>query len=383
MEDTFTPEAIDSDGCLQPTGREPTGMQPLPESSFRTRLIEEVQRKLQRAVNSSSQKQDLLRNLFTDVVLEVDNRARGLLYGDVQQLEEAAVHGGGKSSLCFYEILAEHYSQKPTDGELLLPLFNALWSQTFTNQIFAMLLHQWLFEFPASHAEEIQRRSRAFLNGIEELFWLDVQANTKRFTSLFTFVASKVALVPSRFSKLPPQPQKDLVQTVSRFFFFYEHPSRLASLLDHLPMSVSSPFIGGPNDIFVTELTNQLQRIKVEPVLLRYLDCTKSLKGVELRTSTSIRLQVALYSMASPGGPLFPTRAVRHYAKSALDHLFPVGRRFRTVISLGFRLLHPAYWPGSFFNFIKSVGEVLSHWMNRLWGTQNRQYDQVAQQKQA
>lgn len=44
--------------------------------------------------------------------------------------------------------------------------------------------------------------------------------------------------------------------------------SRLASLLDHLPMSVSSPFIGGPNDIFVTELTNQVRH----PSPSTYLD---------------------------------------------------------------------------------------------------------------
>lgn len=46
--------------------------------------------------------------------------------------------------------------------------------------------------------------------------------------------------------------------------------------------------------------------------------------GLELRMTTSTRLKTCLYSFTSPGGPMYPTRAVRHAAWDALDFLFPV-----------------------------------------------------------
>lgn len=46
--------------------------------------------------------------------------------------------------------------------------------------------------------------------------------------------------------------------------------------------------------------------------------------GMELRMTTSTRLKTCLYSFTSPGGPMYPTRAVRHAAWESLDFLFPV-----------------------------------------------------------
>ena len=40
--------------------------------------------------------------------------------------------------------------------------------------------------------------------------------------------------------------------------------------------------------------------------------------------ATSTRLKTCLYSFTSPGGPMYPTRTVRHAAWDALDLLFPV-----------------------------------------------------------
>ncbi|XP_006363383.2 uncharacterized protein [Solanum tuberosum] len=99
--------------------------------------------------------------------------------------------------------------------------------------------------------------------------------------------------------------------------------------------------------------SNQLQKLKVESVLLHYLSQLKVLQGLELRMATSTRLRTCLYSFTSPGAPMYPTRAVRHAAWDALDLLYPVGRYPRHIISLFFRLLYPWYWP-SFWNFIKS-----------------------------
>lgn len=98
----------------------------------------------------------------------------------------------------------------------------------------------------------------------------------------------------------------------------------------------------------------QLQKLKVEPVLLHYFSCLKVLQGTvswhpplslifrplislspicgrikmcagqELRIATSTRLKTSLYSFTSPGGPMYPTRAVRHAAWDALNFHFPV-----------------------------------------------------------
>lgn len=40
--------------------------------------------------------------------------------------------------------------------------------------------------------------------------------------------------------------------------------------------------------------------------------------------TTNTRLKACLYSFTSPGGPMYPTRIVRHAAWDALDLLFPV-----------------------------------------------------------
>jgi hypothetical protein len=53
--------------------------------------------------------------------------------------------------------------------------------------------------------------------------------------------------------------------------------------------------------------------------------------GMELRMTTSTRLKTCLYSFTSPGGPMYPTRAVRHAAWEALDFLFPVSFFFYVV----------------------------------------------------
>lgn len=42
--------------------------------------------------------------------------------------------------------------------------------------------------------------------------------------------------------------------------------------------------------------------------------------------ATSTRLKTCLYSFTSPGGPMYPTRVVRHAAWDALDLLFPVSK---------------------------------------------------------
>nr|XP_009801707.1 PREDICTED: uncharacterized protein LOC104247394 isoform X2 [Nicotiana sylvestris]XP_009801708.1 PREDICTED: uncharacterized protein LOC104247394 isoform X2 [Nicotiana sylvestris] len=183
---------------------------------------------------------------------------------------------------------------------------------------------------------------------------------------VFQYLLEEVALVPDRLKKIPLQAQRDLFLLLSRFIFLYNQADRLGSFLRQFPDFPNAFLIGGPADIFVTELADQLQKLKVEPVLLHYLSQLKVLQGLELRMATSTRLKTCLYSFTSPGAPMYPTRAVRHAAWDALDLLYPVGRYPRHIISLFFRLLYPWYWPSSFWNFIKSCILAIFYSLLRL-----------------
>ncbi|KAI5079909.1 hypothetical protein GOP47_0005388 [Adiantum capillus-veneris] len=327
-----------------------TKRDPLAHSDYLAGLTLQVQRQLQKAVDNPPQRGDILLQLFTDVALEVDDRAQELLYGPFAEARNDTT----KPKVCFYEVIAERYVQVPDDGKAVFPLFLQLWSLSFSSQIFALLFHQWLFEGPVEPDSVFLRYSTAFVEGATNIFWIDVHSDTRRFFSLYHYTLEQVALKSQCLRKFPNKVQWELVLLVSRFFFFYEPVEKLGDLLyDCDAFTICS--IGSAADVFVMELTDQLQKIKVEPVLIHYLQSAKSLKGLELRASTSTRLKSALYSFTAPGGPMYPTRDVRRVAWNTLDCLFPVGRNSRHLISFFFRLLHPYYWPASFWNFVLTL----------------------------
>ncbi|XWS28864.1 hypothetical protein CRYUN_Cryun25bG0108200 [Craigia yunnanensis] len=322
-------------------------------SAYLNALSQEIEKRLQRALASSYQRRNLLQELFADTALEVDDRAKDIIVSREEDVMSPAEYGiNGR--LCFYDVLAEYYVRVPESEKPILDLIVQLWSQSFSSHIFALLFHKCLFEVQLDNADVLLRYSSALVQGATNVFWSDIQPNTRRFRSLFRYLLDEVALEPTRLYKIPVQAQRDLYLLLSRFTFFYNSVEKLESFLKHCPAFPNAFQVGGPADILVIELTDQLQKLKVEPVLLYYLSQIKVLQGMELRMATSTRLKTCLYSFTSPGGPMYPTRAVRHAAWDALDVLFPVGRYPRHLISLSFRLLYPWYWPSSCWNFIAS-----------------------------
>ncbi|KAJ8750563.1 hypothetical protein K2173_015724 [Erythroxylum novogranatense] len=321
-------------------------------------LTQEIEKKLQQALASASQRRNLLQELFADIALEVDDRARDII---LEGNEDAIspVEYGGDEPLCFYNVLADYYVRVPLSGKQILELIVRLWSQSFASNIFTLLFHKWLFEARLDNTDVLLRYSSALVQGATHVFWIDIQTNTRRFQTLFLYLLEEVALEPSRLIKIPVQAQRDLFLLLSRFILFYNSADKLESFLKHFPIFPNAFLVGSPADFFVIELADQLQKLKVEPVLLHYLSQIKVLQGMELRMTTSTRLKACLYSFTSPGGPMYPTRAVRHAAWDALDFLFPVGRYPRHVISLFFRLLYPWYWPSSCWNFVVSCIKAL------------------------
>ncbi|KAL5550664.1 hypothetical protein UlMin_000840 [Ulmus minor] len=187
---------------------------------------------------------------------------------------------------------------------------------------------------------------------------IDIQTNTRRkkcnllyfFLCLpwIQYLIKEVALELAQLNKIPVQVQRDLYLLLSRFILFYNSVDKLQSFLEHFSTFPNGFLVGGPTDFFVNELSDQLQKLKVEPVLLHYFSQIKVLQGMELRMTTSTRLKSCLYSFTSPGGPMYPTRAVCH-----------VGQYPRHLISLFFRLLYPWYWPSSCWNFVISCIKVI------------------------
>ncbi|KAE8697014.1 glycine-rich RNA-binding protein 2 [Hibiscus syriacus] len=339
-------------------------------SAYINALSLEIQKKLQRALASSSQRRNLLEELFADIALEIDDRAKDIILSRENQISSAA--NGVNGRLYFYDVLADYYVRLPPRGKPILDLIVQLWSQSFASHIFVLLFHNWLFEVQLDDADVQLRYASALVQGATNVFWIDIQSNTKCFQSLFQYLLNEVVLEPTRLNKIPIQAQRDLYLLMSRVIFFYNSVDKLESFLKLCPTFPNASLVGGPADILIIELADQLQKLKVEPVVLHYLGQIKVLRGMEPRIATSARLKTCLYSFTSPGGPMYPTRAVRHAARDALDLLFPVGRYPRRLISLFFRLLYPWYLPSSCWYFITYCIKVLFYCLLRLifssWG---------------
>ncbi|GAA0143247.1 hypothetical protein LIER_35703 [Lithospermum erythrorhizon] len=323
-------------------------------------LTQQIEKNLQRALASPTQRRKLLQELFADIALEVDDRAKDIIVNG----DDVICEMGG--CICFYDVLADHFVSNPEKGKRILDLIVQLWSQSFASNIFSLLFHKWIFEFEVDNTDVLLRYSSALVQGATNVFWIDIQTNARHFQSLFRYFLDEVALAPERKMKIPHQAQRDLFLLLSRFLPLYDQVNKLESFLKQFPEFPNPFLIGGPADIFVTEITDQLQKLKVEPVLLHYLSHLKILQGLELRMATSTRLKTCLYSFTSPGGPMYPTRAVRHAAWDALDLLFPVGRYPRHVISLFFRLLYPWYWPSSCWHFVVSCIQAVFYSLLQL-----------------
>ncbi|XP_057772269.1 uncharacterized protein LOC130991866 [Salvia miltiorrhiza] len=331
----------------------------------------QIEKKLQRALASASQSRNLLQELFADIALEVDDRAKDIIFDEGDVVYDAEDRNG--CAYCFYDVLADYFVCVPRSGDSIIDLIVQLWSQSFASNIFCLLFYKRMFEVRFDNLDVVLRYSSALVQGAKNVFWTDVQTNARRFSSLFIYLVEEVAFRPERLKKISPQAQRDIFLLLSRFLFFYDTDDRLAILLKHFPDFPNAFLIGGPPDIFVSELADQLQELKVEPVLLHYLSHIKVLQGLEIRVATSTRLKTCLYSFTSPGGPMYPTRDVRHAAWDALDFLFPIGRYPRHIISFFFRLLYPWYWPSSCWNFVRScVRAILYSVLLLLFSTWER-----------
>ncbi|THG09755.1 hypothetical protein TEA_019720 [Camellia sinensis var. sinensis] len=294
-----------------------------------------------------SQRRNLLQELFADIALKVDDRARDIILSREDLISPS--EDGTEGPLCFYYVLADYFVCEPENGNPIIDLIVQLWSQSFVSHIFSLLFHKWDPDFnnldtsASSGKKEWEEGKEGEEKGEDGEYPPFAMMESGRERKEKGVVAPQVQLDNSevllRYSSALVQ---DVVEDISLSSSHLDSVSsgggcigaraikenpvaadKLESFLKQFPDFPTAFFVGGPADIFVIELTDQLQKLKVEPVLLHYLSQIKNLQGLELRMMTSTRLKTCLYSFTSPGGPMYPTRVVRHAAWDALDFLFP------------------------------------------------------------
>ena len=202
-----------------------------------------------------------------------------------------------------------------------------LWGQPFTAPIFALLLHQWLLTHPdAGGSDERLKHVNIMVSGSRQLFLGDVETSSMAFQPLFSFIETNMDIA-----------YESLIALCAAFLPYYADSDEMfIQGMDHFHD------IGGDDvvDFAVGKIVDALSKdIRADEACLKYLQRLSSIEKYlkMLRTSTRIRLQGTIYSLTQSGGPRYASRKVNKLAFSALDVLFPHGKRTRRAINFGFR----------------------------------------------
>jgi len=117
--------------------------------------------------------------------------------------------------------------------------------------------------------------------------------------------------------------------------------------------------------MFTNELIRHMRHIKIEQVLISYIQSTKVLDKENLGRKTKIRLEMFFVDLLTPGTPLYPTRNVRTISKETVNTIFPNGRRTRTSVNLLFRLLNPYSTLLSWHYWLTRYSKILTQMVNQ------------------
>lgn len=317
------------------------------------RVAKHVKKKLEKAsvTSRAEQRSGLCSELLADLVGEVQETESNGIDGNASRME--------KHAMCFYEVLAPYYeclSRKEVDE--LLVCFHKLWSSPHIPSIFTLLLHRWLFHAPMDASERL-KYANVIADGSKPLIRWDMRRREARFKPVFDHLVYEVALNPQK--TYAPDVRRVLLRFAIQSFLLYESRENLPHFLESLP----EVFEGTTAmEAFMLEMSKELEQLSIEYVLLRYLRGLEILATLpawkEVSKVNKARLQSAIHSLTSPGGPRYPPRLVRHAAIQALDVLYPQGRHARRMVIYMSRLMHPLQWPSS-------VVHHLFHWLGLSW----------------
>ena len=353
-----------------------------------SRIAAEVRHQVVEALGAElpTEKQTLLNDLLLDLSATADE--------DLIMLNDNEAMSQTKGTT-YADLIAQHAAEKergfsPSRAHSPESFGLQSWLLDFATSdpspafqpIFALLCHKSLAArditiFQPEHLE-------VFLRGADALFWRDVQSGQQSFSNVFESllaVVSDSAAIPSRYALA-------LQLTAFRFYFQYQPPEGIGAFLNSavfpvaVPSSDSRLVVHGVDDpllldsteeaevrqvtestsasapskaigLFVIEVCRVLRDITDDTSLQRYLDgITLGLAQLPLDVHSRVRLQTSLSPFTNPGGPLYPSRAVRRRALGAMNALTPGGAFARQLVKLAFRLLHPFRWPWSLLNWL-------------------------------
>ena len=155
--------------------------------------------------------------------------------------------------------------------------------------------------------------------------------------------------------------QRDVIVLLLRWYPWYgarvSTPDMLASLGGGGGGSGGGHGDGVVDD-YVHELALHMCGLRSEVALLAYVHSVRhglSASVPHMGPRTANLLHSALHKLATPGGPVYPSRRVRHAAQATIDELFPAGRIPRRLVQLCFRLAHPLRWPPSLGHWVAGI----------------------------
>lgn len=333
-------------------------------SLVQQRLLRSVHERVKQisAIEQEERKQVALARLYEDVAGEVAPTVKAELH------KEGKIHSVSER-LHFYEVLSYALEHERALARSLVQTFVSLWGNLHAAASYALLLHRYVLTLPANVGIEgeqaldgLHRLCNVTASSCTRLFSHDMIHMCERFKPLHSGVA-RMASSAQLVEALPDNARKELFACILQFLPYYESSGGVNQQLARLRL------LHVPSDEVLDQLTLQLNNIRAEEPLAFFLRRLKSLEGTfvldSARLPSVLLFQRAIYSLTTPGGPVYPPRSVRHAAIEALDTLFPRGRRFRRGVNLYFRLWRPKYVPGSLSNYVVSKGKKVHELLRR------------------
>lgn len=304
---------------------------------FEYRLGHEVEETLKRAAEKEDQERSsLLEDLYHNICGRIEDSVR---------LKLADPDPPSAIPEYYYQLLSSYFGEHMAGSALVRSLqssWMSLWSHQIFPAIFVLLFGDWLFRNLPESVEALSAHMSTYISGVNRVLWNDVQSNRRAFDTVYVQLRRAVSRRDIQ-RVLPVRLRIDLQNLVFRFYFYYDQPSEVRRFLMDLPDVMDPirfglvqnenvveetgdqvPLARATNEL-VHEVTSALRNIRRESSLLRYLESVRALAGLPLSQVAASRLQTALYRFVTPGGPVYPSRAVRHMAKQVMDEMFPVG----------------------------------------------------------
>jgi len=331
---------------------------------FLSRALARIDEALISATKVIGQKRDqILEELFHDVTAPLED--------DI--LSFCGLPFDSDHPPCYFELLAEEYQRDPKAFNKAYQSCLMLWNNLYHPILFAALFYRVVVLESSNGADGVKHMNE-IRRGANRLFWIDVRRHTNRFRSIYQFLKEQIVLQSSRWIVAAiGQNALAIFGTVARFFFYYEHASKLPEFLrlseqqlitfrlenSSAPVLQQTSLFGTTlrncalPDVVVVEVADLLYILKDQTLLIDIITNMTVLKDIRFRDlSTLLKLQSVLYNISAPGGPFYAPRDVRVAARKTMEVLFPRGNISRTLTYLAFRLTHPYYATKSFAHFL-------------------------------